>query len=128
MLALVVGLAPFGQRQFDLRAAAAVEIDGKGHERHALAGDGAMQLRDLALMKEQLARALGLMVEAVAVTEFGYVGVDQPDLLLLHLGIARSDALRAGNESGHTWISRCSPCIYKNKTEPYIILVQKKII
>src|SRR3546814_5956280 len=54
MLALVVGLAPFGQRQFDLRAAAAVEIDGKGHERHALAGDGAMQLRDLALMKEQL--------------------------------------------------------------------------
>src|SRR3546814_1047131 len=78
-----------------------VEIDGKGHERHALAGDGAMQLRDLALMKEQLARALGLMVEAVAVTEFGYVGVDQPDFLLLHLGIAFGDRAFAEAERLH---------------------------
>src|SRR3546814_18456021 len=93
--------SPFGQRQFDLRAAAAGEIDGKGHERHALAGDGAMQLRDLALMKEQLARALGLMVEAVAVTEFGYVGVDQPDFLLLHLGIAFGDRAFAEAERLH---------------------------
>src|SRR3546814_7925534 len=91
MLALVVGLAPFGQRQFDLRAAAAVEIDGKGHERHALTGYGAMQLRDLALMMEQLTSALGLMVAAVAVTEFGYVGFVQPDFLLLHLVISFGD-------------------------------------
>src|SRR3546814_1465301 len=91
MIALDVGLAPFGQRQFDLRAAAAVEIDGKRHERHALAGDGAMQLRDLALMKEKLARAIGIMVDAVAVTELGYVGVDQPDFILLLLGLAFGD-------------------------------------
>src|SRR3546814_19891284 len=60
-----------------------------------------MQLRDLALMKEPLARALGLMVEAVAVTEFGYVGVDQPVFLLLHLGIAFGDRAFADAERLH---------------------------
>src|SRR3546814_20840913 len=52
-------------------------------------------------MKEKIARALGLMVEAVAVTEFGYVGVDQPDFLLLHLGIAFGDRAFAEAERLH---------------------------
>ena len=47
-----------------------------------------MKLGNLALMQQQLARALGLVVEAVAVAEFGDIGVDQPDFALAHFGIA----------------------------------------
>ena len=40
---------------------------------------------------EKLARALGLMVEAVTVAELGNIAVDQPYFLILHLGIALRD-------------------------------------
>src|SRR3546814_12414938 len=70
-LALVVGLLALGERQFDLGAAARVEIDRQRHQRHPLAGDSAVQLVDLAFVEKQLARALGLVVEAVAVAELG---------------------------------------------------------
>jgi hypothetical protein len=46
---------------------------------------------DLALVQQQFARALGLVIEAVAVAEFGDVGVDQADLAVLHLGIGLGD-------------------------------------
>src|SRR5215212_5409165 len=67
IFALVGRLAALGERQLDLGPAAAVEIDGERDEGHALAGDGAVKLRDLALVEEQFAGALGLVVEAVAV-------------------------------------------------------------
>ncbi len=46
-----------------------------------------MELVYFALMKEQFTRALGFVVEAVAVAELGHVGIDQPHLLAAHLGI-----------------------------------------
>src|SRR4051812_30166772 len=50
-----------------------------------------MHLVYFALMKEQFTRALGLVIIAVAVRKFGDVGVDQPDLMILHLGIGLRD-------------------------------------
>src|SRR3954464_2433102 len=87
IVALVVSLAPLGERDLHLRPAAAVEIDGERHQGHPLPRHRAVQFGDLAVVEEQLARPLGLVVEAVAVAELGYVGVDQPDLLVLPLGI-----------------------------------------
>ena len=43
---------------------------------------------DLAAVEQQLAGPLGFMVEAVAVAEFGNVGIDQPYLAAPDLGIA----------------------------------------
>src|SRR3546814_8609125 len=86
-----MGLLVLGQRQFHLRLAPAVEIDGQRHQRHALALDGAVHPGDLPLVQQQLAGAFRLMVEAVAMAEFGDVAVDQPHLLALHLGIAFRD-------------------------------------
>src|ERR1044071_5979444 len=80
MLPLVVRLAPARQSKLDLGPAAAVEIDGERHEGHALTGDGAEHLPNLALVEEQFARPLRLVVEAVAVAEFGHVRVCQTDL------------------------------------------------
>src|SRR6478752_5199735 len=62
VIALVVRLAPPRQRDLDLRLAPAVEIDAEGHDRHALAGDRAVQLGQLAMVEQQLARALGLVI------------------------------------------------------------------
>ncbi len=59
--------------------------------RHALAGDGAVELADLARVHQQFARPFRLVVEAVAVAEFGDVGVDQPHLPVLQLGIGLGD-------------------------------------
>src|SRR5690606_9432255 len=91
VFALVVALAAPGERELDLRPAAAVEIDAQWHERHALPGDRAMQPRNLALVEQQLAAAPGIMVEAVAMAELGDVGVDQPHLFVVDLGIALRD-------------------------------------
>src|ERR1044072_6950170 len=86
IVALVVELAPLGQRDLDLGPAAAVEIDAERHQRHALAGDGAVKLGDLPVVEQQFARPFRLVIVAVAMAELGDVGVDQPDLLVLHLG------------------------------------------
>ena len=101
IFALVVGLAALGQRQLDLGPAAAVEIDRERHQRHALARHRAEHLGDLALLEQQFARPLGLVIVAVAVAEFGDVGVDQPDLLVLHLGIAFGDRALAEAQRLH---------------------------
>src|SRR4051812_33052833 len=85
MLALVVGLSPTGDGELNLRASPRVEINGERDERHALPHHRAEHLVHLLGVEEQFARPLGLMVEAVAVAEFGNVGVDQPDLAVLHL-------------------------------------------
>src|SRR3546814_11500498 len=79
-VALVMGLLALGQRQFHLRLAPAVEIDGQRHQRHALALDGAVHPGDLPLVQQQLAGAFRLLVDAVAMAEFGVVDVGQ------HLG------------------------------------------
>ena len=39
------------------------------------------------LVQQQLARALGLVVEAVGLAVFRNIGVDQPELAALHRGI-----------------------------------------
>ena len=104
-----MGLAPLGQRELDLGPAAAVEIDRQRDERHALAGDGAVQLGDLAVVEQQLAGALGLVIVAVAVAEFGDVGVDQPHLLVLHLGIAFRDRALAEAQGLHLGAGQRDP-------------------
>ncbi|PAV65923.1 hypothetical protein WR25_04339 [Diploscapter pachys] len=94
-------LAPLGERQFHLGAAAPVEIHAERHEGHALARDGAMELVYLTFVKQQFTRALGFVIEAVAVAEFGDVGVDQPHLPVAHLGIAFADAALAEAQGFH---------------------------
>src|SRR5690606_26051168 len=74
--ALIMRLLAARERELDLGPAATVEIDAERDQRHALALDRADELLDLARVEQQLARALGLVVEAVAVAELGDVGVD----------------------------------------------------
>src|SRR3974390_1511105 len=69
-LALVVGFLAARQRQLDLGAAFLVEIKLERHQRHAFALDGADELVDLVAMQQQLARALGRMIEAVGLAIF----------------------------------------------------------
>src|SRR5258708_37268025 len=61
-LALVVQLLALGERELDLGPALVVEIELERHQRHALALDRADQLVDLALVQQQLARALLRMI------------------------------------------------------------------
>src|SRR3954465_518581 len=119
VFALVVGLAALGDGELDLGAAAAVEIDGEGDEGHALAGDRAEHLVDLAGGEEELARPLGLVVEAVAVAEFGDVGVDQPHLAVLHFGIALRDRAFAEAQRLH---------LGAGERDPRLIFVLDRII
>src|SRR3546814_7559482 len=76
---------------FHLRPAALVGIDRQRNQRHALPRHRPAQLGDFAALHQQLARPARLMVEPVAVAELRDVGVDQPKLVTLHLGIARSE-------------------------------------
>src|SRR5688500_14158555 len=91
IFALVGGLAAFGERKLDLGPAAAVEVDGERDEGHALSGDGAVQLGDLALVEEQFAGPFGLVIVAVAVAEVGGVMFAEPGLVVVHVGIALGD-------------------------------------
>src|SRR5437879_13522313 len=79
-LALVVQLLALRERNLDLRAAFVVEIDFQRHDRHALALDRADQLVDLALMQQELAWPLRLMVEAAGLLVLRVVGVAQQQL------------------------------------------------
>ena len=54
------------------------------------------QLVDLALVQQQLARPLGLVIEAVGLTVLGDVRVDQPELAALHRGIGLGQVGVAG--------------------------------
>src|SRR5215469_10304165 len=71
--ALVVELLAAGERKLDLGAALFVEIELERHEGHALALDRAGELVDLAAVQQELAGALGRMVEAAALQVFGDV-------------------------------------------------------
>src|ERR1700712_37567 len=77
VLTFVLMLAPLGERQFDLRAAPAVEIDRQRNQRHALARHRLVQFGDFTFMQQQPAGAFRLMVFPVAVTEFRDGGIDQ---------------------------------------------------
>src|SRR5690606_2672549 len=100
-LSLVVGLLALGEGQLDLGAPPAVEVDRERDQRHALALDRADHLLDLALMEQQLARPLGLVIEAVAVAELGNVGIDQPGLAIMHVRIALGDRALAAPQALH---------------------------
>src|SRR5262249_14104994 len=103
--ALVVQLLAAGKRKLELGAALLVEIELERHERHSLALDRAHELVDLAAVQEELAHALGRMVEAAALQVFRDIGVDQPDLAAARIGVgfrarrlpaAQGFTLRAG--------------------------------
>src|ERR1044072_1079079 len=100
-LALVVQLLAARQREFDLGAALLVEIELERHERHSLALDRADQLVDLALMQQQLARALGRVIEAPGLQIFHDVRVDQPDLAAARIGIGLRDRRLADAQRFH---------------------------
>ncbi len=68
-----------------------LKIDRKRDQRHPLTRNPDAQLVNFAFVEQQLARALWFMIEAVAVAEFGDIGVDQPDLAVIHFGIAFGD-------------------------------------
>src|SRR3546814_12002267 len=85
---LVVRLLALGERELDLGAAAAVEIDRQRHERHPLPRDAGMQLVDLAPVEQQFPRPARPGVEAFAVAEFAGLGVDLPHPAARALGTA----------------------------------------
>src|SRR5689334_19908869 len=70
-LAFVVELLAFCNRQLQFGASPLVEIELERDQGHALAVDRAHQLVDLPTMEQQLARPLGLVIEAVALKVFG---------------------------------------------------------
>ena len=80
-----------GHRQQQLGPAALVEIQLQQNQRHALPIDRAHQLVDLLLVQQQLARPLRLVVEAVGLQVFRNIGVDQPYLAVLGIGIGFRD-------------------------------------
>src|SRR3546814_2550536 len=88
---LVVRLLALGEREFDLGAAAAVEIDRERHERHALPHHARVHLVDLTPVEQQLARTPRFVIVPIAVTEFGNITVDQPNLIAFYLGITLGD-------------------------------------
>src|SRR5215475_1541997 len=89
--AFVVQLLAAGERKLQLGAALLVEIELERHERHSLALDRAHELVDLTAVKEELAHALGRMVEAAALQVFRDIGVDQPNLAAARIGVGLRD-------------------------------------
>src|SRR5262249_32332305 len=79
-LALVVHLLAAGECKLELGASLLVEIQLQRHQRHSLALDRTHEPVDLAAVKQELAGALGRMVEAAALQIFRNIGVDPPDL------------------------------------------------
>src|SRR5689334_14091821 len=79
-LALVMGLLAGRQRDLDFGHASFIEIDLERHNRAALALDGADQRTDLALVQQELARPLALVVVTIARGVFRDIGIDQPGL------------------------------------------------
>src|SRR6266516_4668276 len=86
-LALVVQLLAPCKRQLELGAALLVEIELERHQRHSFPLDRTHELIDLAAVKQELAGALGRMVEAAALQIFRNIGVDPPDLAAARIRI-----------------------------------------
>src|SRR5919202_1090570 len=101
-LALVEAVLAARERDLDLRAGAG-EVDPRRHEREAALVDAPDQPLDLALVGEQLARALGLVVLPARRPIRRDVDVVQPQLAVadarvavLELGLARAQRLHLG--------------------------------
>src|SRR3546814_10528612 len=63
--------------------------------RHALPHHARVHLVDLTPVEQQLARTPRFVIVPIAVTEFGNITVDQPNLIAFHLGIALGDGALA---------------------------------
>src|SRR5947209_7173995 len=100
-LPLVVRLLAGRESDLDFRPAALVEIDLQRHDGAALALDGADQHVDLALVQQQLARPLALVIEAVAGGVFGDVGIDQPGLAAILRDVGFGDRAAAAAQGFH---------------------------
>src|SRR5690349_13705359 len=75
-----MGLA-LGETKLDFRHAAIVEVEAQGHERHAFAGDGGVQLVELAALQKQLPLApLGVLKVAGALVRRD-MAVDEKELV-----------------------------------------------
>src|SRR5215207_898242 len=86
-LALVADVLAARQRDLDLRARA-LEVEPRRHQRQSLLARLPDQPLDLALVHQQLARALGLVVLARGRRVRRDVDVVQPDLAVLNLRVA----------------------------------------
>ncbi len=84
-------LLAFGDGEFQLRAAARVEIDLERHQRHALTLDGAGKVGKLPHVHEQFAPPPRLMVEPVGLQILRQMRVDQPEFAALDGGVALGD-------------------------------------
>src|SRR3954462_14367464 len=90
-LALIVQLLALGDADLDLGLALGVEIQLQGNKRHALALDGGREPVGFAFVHQELAAALGLMVEAAGLGVFGDIAIDQPQLAILGVGVGFPD-------------------------------------
>src|SRR5262245_23956334 len=90
--ALVVELLAARQRQLDLGAALGVEVELEWHHRHALSLDSGGELVDLAAVQQELARALGLVVEAARLQIFRNIGVIEPQVSFARSRVRLADA------------------------------------
>src|SRR5262245_13424993 len=93
---LIVQLLATRERKLELGAALLVEIKLERDQGHALTLDGAYKLVDLAAVKQELAHALGSMVEAAALQIFRDIGVDEPDLAAARIGVGFGDRCLTG--------------------------------
>src|SRR5690348_5181541 len=90
--ALVVQLLALAERKLKLCHATLVEIELERHDRHAFALNRGGKLGDLALMQQQFARPLGLVIEAVGLQVLGYVRVVEIELAAVLSGVAFRNA------------------------------------
>jgi len=88
-----MGLLAAGQAQFELGPALAGEKEPQRDDRQAFRLRLAEELVDLGSVEEQLPLALGLVVVAVALFEWGDVSADQPGLVALdaRVGVRQVD-------------------------------------
>src|SRR5262245_57047856 len=99
--ALVVQLLAARERKLELGAALLVEIELEGHERHSLALDRPHEFVDLPAVQEELAHALGRMVEAASLQVFRDIGVDEPDLAAARISVGCRDRRLAAAQRLH---------------------------
>src|SRR5690554_1824885 len=77
-----------GQSKLDFRSALTVKIYGQRHNCHAFPHHCAVYLVYLTPVKQQFPATLWFVIIKVAVAPLRDIGVDQPKLVILHLGIA----------------------------------------
>src|SRR5947209_494657 len=100
--ALVMHLLAFGERDFDLRAAASVEIEPQRHDSHALPLHALCELGNFARLQQEFARPFRLVIEAIAREIFRNVGVVEPHLAAsVDAGITLGDCRFAGAQRLH---------------------------